>query len=271
VLGTAIHEIAAQAATMLIPGAIAEGLEVRFGGLLGHPDLWIDGIVRDVKTKGYTLQLENIRRLGPPQGERWQVHTYAAGLILAGYEVHTVQLDYIARDSGDEYLFEEPFSVEVVSEAMAWLEQVRTAEVVTLPRDYRPDSGHCQSCPWFEQCWEAPRGSDSRAVLFADDPDAGRWARQLEDASERMKDAKEDLADAKGALDALRSVSRPGEVQDLDVGLDRLLRFKIGKGKTSPDMAVIANDYKRAGARPPMKTGEPIVSVSLVKPPADKD
>jgi hypothetical protein len=266
VLGTAIHEVAAQAATMLIPGAIAEGLEVRFGGLLGHPDLWIDGIVRDVKTKGYTLQLENIRRAGPPQGERWQLHTYAAGLILAGYEVHTCQLDYIARDSGDTYLFEEPFSVDVVAEAMAWLEQVRTAEVVTLPRDYRPGSGHCQSCPWFERCWETPRGSDSRAVLFADDPDAAAWAMQLDSARAMRKLAEERIADAQGALDALRSVSRPGESEDIEVpGLDKLIRFRVNKPKTSPDMATIAVDYARAGARPPFKVGEPVVNVTLVK------
>jgi hypothetical protein len=271
VMGSAIHLAASLGAGSLVPGAQAESLEVRFGGLLGHPDIFHEGVVRDIKTVSYSIQLEQRRRLGPPQRERYQVHTYGAGLVLEGFEVHTVQIDYIDRGSGDEYLFEEPFSVEVVSEAMAWLDNVRTAEIGALPRDYRPGSAFCQNCPFFERCWEAPRGSDSRAVLFADDPDAGRWARQLEDASERMKDAKEDLADAKGALDALRSVSRPGEVQDLDVGLDRLLRFKIGKGKTSPDMAVIANDYKRAGARPPMKTGEPIVSVSLVKPPADKD
>jgi hypothetical protein len=265
VLGTAIHEIAAQAATMLIPGAIAEGLGVRFGGLLGHPDLWVDGIVRDVKTKGYSLQLENIRRTGPPQGERWQVHTYAAGLILAGYEVHTCQLDYIARDGGDEYLFEEPFSVDVVSEAMAWLDQVRTAEVMTLPRDYRPGSGHCQSCPYFERCWEAPRGSDSRAVLFADDPDAGKWARQLEDAQARRKAAEEDWADAKGALDALRTVTRPGESEDIKVpGLDKIIRFRVNKGKRSLDAAQIAMDYKRADARPPETVGEPVVKVTLV-------
>jgi hypothetical protein len=268
VLGTAIHEIAAQAAAMLIPGAIAEGLGVRFGGLLGHPDLWINGIVRDVKTKGYSLQLENVRRNGPPQGERWQVHTYGAGLILAGYEVHTVQLDYIARDSGDEYLFEEPFSVEVVSEAMAWLEQVRTAEVVTLPRDYRPDSGHCRSCPFFERCWETPRGSDSRAVLFTDDPDAARWAAVLAEGRTMRQRGEALEADAKGALDALRSVTRPGETQDIEVpGLDKLIRFRVNKGKRSLDAAQIAMDYKRADARPPETVGEPVVKVSLVRPP----
>jgi hypothetical protein len=216
-------------------------------------------------TKGYTMQLENIRRAGPPQGERWQLHTYAAGLILAGYEVHTCQLDYIARDSGDTYLFEEPFSVEVVSEAMAWLDQVRTAEVISLPRDYRPDSGHCRSCPFFERCWEAPRGTDDRHVLFTDDPDAARWAEALFGAQLERKQAQREEDDAKAALDHLRTVSRVGEVEYVELpGLELLLRFRMNKGKTSPDMAQIAMDYQRAGARPPMKVGQPVVSVSLV-------
>jgi hypothetical protein len=266
VIGTAVHEAVAQAARLLIPGAHAESLEVQFGGLLGHPDIWVDGTVIDLKTKGYTLQVENIRRLGPPQQELWQISCYAAGLILAGYPTHTLRLNYVARDSGEEYVYEQPFDVDVVGEAMAWLEQVRTAEVVALPRDYRPDSGHCQSCPYFERCWETPRGSDSRAVLFRDNPDAGRWARQLEDAGGRKKAAEEDLADAKGALDALRSVTRPGETEDIEVpGLDKIIRFRVNKGKRSLDAAQIAMDYKRADARPPETVGEPVVKVTLVK------
>jgi hypothetical protein len=266
VLGTAIHETAASAARIFLPQAHTESLEVRFGGLVGHPDLFADGVVRDIKTVGYAMQLEQRRRLGPPLRERYQVHTYGAGLVMQGLEVHTVQIDYIDRGSGDEYLFSEPFSVEVVSEAMAWLDNVRTAEIVSLPRDYRPDSAFCQHCPWFERCWEADRGTDDRHVLFTDDPDAGRWARQLEDAGQRMKIAKDDLADAKGALDILRSVTQPGQSEDLEVpGLDKLIRFRINKGKRSLDAAQIAMDYKRADARPPETVGEPVVKVTLVK------
>jgi hypothetical protein len=266
VLGTAIHETAASAARMFLPQAHTESLEVRFGGLVGHPDLFADGVVRDIKTVGYAMQLEQRRRLGPPLRERYQVHTYGAGLVMQGLEVHTVQIDYIDRGSGDEYLFTEPFSVEVVSEAMAWLDDVRTAEITALPRDYRPDSAFCQHCPWFERCWETPRGSDSRAVLFTDDPDAAAWAMQLDSARAMRKLAEERIADAQGALDALRSVSRPGESEDIEVpGLDKLIRFRVNKPKTSPDMATIAVDYARAGARPPFKVGEPVVNVTLVK------
>ena len=266
VIGTSVHETAAQAARMFLPAARTESLEVRFGGMLGHPDLYLDGVVRDIKTVGYALQLEQRRQLGPPLRERFQVHTYGAGLIVAGYPVHTVQIDYIDRGSGEEYLFEEPFSAEVVSEAMAWLEDVRTADVNMLPRDFRPDSAFCKGCPYFTRCWEAPRGTDDRTVLFNDDPDAARWALTLAEGQAMRKRGETLADDAKGALDHLRSVTRPGDVEYIEVpGLDKVIRFRMNKGKTSPDMPVIAKDYERAGARPPMKTGEPVATVALVK------
>jgi hypothetical protein len=272
VMGSAIHLAASLGADWLIPEVQAETIEVRFGGLLGHPDLWVDGVVRDIKTVSYTMMLEQRRLLGPPLRERYQVHTYGAGLILAGYPVHTVQIDYIDRGSGEEFLFEEPFSPEVVSEAMAWLEQVRTAEVAILPRDYRPESAFCQSCPFFRRCWDAEPGRDPRSVLFTDDPDAAAWGLKLEDAQARKKQAEADEADAKGALDALRTVSRPGEKEYVKVpGLEREIRFSVSKGRTSPDMPRIAVDYANAGARPPMRTGEPVISVRLVKPREERE
>jgi hypothetical protein len=267
-LGTAIHEALAQAARLVIPGAHAEDLEVWFAGLKGHPDLYVDRTVRDYKTNGYTLQVENRRQLGPKTGERWQSHTYGAALIVAGYPVDTVQIDYVARDSGDEFLFTEPFDVDVVAEAMAWLKDVRETPVDLLPRDYRPDSATCRGCRFFRRCWEAEPGhGDDRHVLFLDEPDAALWARRLESARERKKLAESDEADAKGALDHLRGVGRPGEREEIEVpGLDKVIKFTVKRGRASPDMARIAADYKRAGARPPFLYGEPTVSIALVKP-----
>jgi len=266
VMGTAIHECASLAARMLIPQSRPEELEVQFAGLLGHPDLYMDGVVRDIKTLSFAMMLEQRKLHGPPLRERFQVHTYGAGLILAGHEVHTVQINYLTRDTGEEYLFAEPFSVAVVEEAMAWLDDVSTSDVTYLSRDYRPSSAFCQSCPWFRQCWDAEPGRDPRSVLFRDDPDAAAWARRLKDAQARRKAAENEEADAKGALDALRTVTGVGESEDVELpGLDEVVRFRMNKGRTSPDMARIAMDYKRAGARPPVKVGEPVVSVTLAK------
>ena len=272
VIGTAIHDALAEAARLFLPSAHAEKLEIRFGGLVGHPDLLMDGIVRDYKSVGYAMQLEQRRQQGPPLRERYQVHVYGAGLRMAGFEVHTVQIDYIDRGSGDEYLFEEPWDFEVVRGAMAWLEDVRTAPVELLNRDYRPESGFCQHCPWFRQCWNAEPGKDPRSVLFRDDPDAALWMTRLDKAQRIGKEADAAEADAKGALDALRTVTRPGESEDVAVpGAERAIRFTVKKGRQSPDMPRIAVDYANAtppGApviRPPMRTGEPTIGIRLVK------
>lgn len=264
VMGTAIHEAAAAGAVILLPAAHAESLTVRFGGLLGHLDLYYQGIVRDIKTKGYSMQIETIRAKGPPQANRYQVHCYGAGLIMAGYEVHTVQLDYLARDSGEEYLFEEPFDPDVVDEAMSWLKTVREAEPEMLPRDYRPDSKVCQSCPFFQRCWRQHREDKGRKVLFLDDPDAAKWGQRLRDAQELAATAKSEIEDAKGAMDHLRSVFRPGDSEDVAVpGLDWVIHFSVTRGRSTPDMEQIADDYKRAGSQPPYKLGEPSVRLSL--------
>jgi hypothetical protein len=267
VLGTAIHETAKAAARMFLPRARAESLEVHFAGLKGHPDLYLDGVLRDIKTLGYSIQLQNRQQLGPTRQDRWQSHTYAAALIMEGMEVHTIEIDYIARDSGDEWIFSEPFDMGAVEEAMAWLEDVRTADIAMLPRDFRPESVTCQDCPWFRECWQAEPGRDPRSVLFYDNPDAADWGRKLKDAQARYKAAEGDVRDAKGALDVLRTVSRPGEKEYVAVpGLEEEIRFAVNRGKRSFDGAQIAIDYKNAGARPPMQVGEPVITVALVKP-----
>jgi hypothetical protein len=102
-------------------------------------------------------------------------------------------------------------------------------------------------------------------VLFRDDPDAAAWGLKLLDAQARKKQAEADEEDAKGALDVLRTISQPGEKEYVAVpGLDYEIRFTMKWGRKSPDMALIAMDYKRADARPPMKRGEPTVAVSLI-------
>lgn len=271
VLGTAIHEALASAARKAGLGEAAgiENMTVSFGGLTGHPDLLVEPVLRDYKTVGYTTQLEKIRSKGPPQRHLWQVSVYAAALIRAGYQVTTVELDYIARDSGEEHLWSAAFDIQHVRDAMAWLKNVRTAQAGHLPRDARPESAMCTSCPFFQRCWlrTARPERSPRTALYADWPHAADWARLLKQAEETRLAAKEHEADAKGALDVLRTVTEPGESQLVAVpGLDgEMIRFSIARGRRTPDMEQISRDYERAGAKPPMKQGEPIARVSIVK------
>jgi hypothetical protein len=272
ILGTAVHEALAQAARQhaaMPPGAVMEDMEVRFAGLLGHPDLYAEPVLRDYKTLGHTLQLENIKANGPPRDNLWQVHFYAAGLIVAGHPVTTLQLDYIARDSGDEYLWEGPFEMQQVRDAMAWLDQVRSTPIRLLARDFRPESGHCRGCEFRQRCWGAgvPERSP-RTVLYLDWPHAADWVAQLELARAAAKSAGEAEKDAKGALDALRTVTQPGESQDISVpGLEgTAIRFTVTWGRRTLDEARIREDYARANAPVPTVRGAPVIKVQIVRP-----
>lgn len=274
VLGTAIHEIAAQAARLKIgqhPGLQAENLEVHFAGLTGHPDVYAEPMLRDIKTTGRTSTLEAWKAQGPPRRHQWQVMTYAAALILTGRRVSEVELDYIARDSGATWLWSSPFQISLVREAMAWLQAVRETPLEYLARDYRPGSPQCGSCPFFSRCWQeqAVPERDLRSALFVDEPDAALWAKRLEDARERKRQAEADEADARGALDAIRPNTH-GTADVAVPGLGRVLRFSVQKGRTRLDAEAVKADYARVGAEPPTITGDPIIKVTLAAPPEEK-
>jgi CRISPR/Cas system-associated exonuclease Cas4 (RecB family) len=270
VLGTAVHELAARAASEQFPEALAEKLEVRFAGLLGHPDLYYKPVVRDLKTTGRASTLESWKGKGPPQKHIWQVNAYAAGLIVDGFDASVVQIDYLARDTGDTWLWEAPFDLDAVHDALEWLRLVRETEMGFLPRDFRPESPQCRSCPFFQQCWEKPAmpGRDFRSALFRDDPDAAAWARRLADARKRKAQAEADEADAKGALDALRpaEVGRGGAYVTVP-GMDEALHWTRVSGRRRPDMQQISADYAQAGAEPPMITGEAGYRLTVISRP----
>lgn len=274
ILGTAVHEALVKAAKLdpaLPPGSILDDAVVEFAGVTGHPDLFVEPVLRDFKTIGYATQLAKVKARGPSRQHRWQVAFYAAALILAGYQVQTVEIDYIVRDSGEEYIWSGPFSMDDVRDAMAWLKIVRETPAGKLTRDFRPDSGTCAGCPFFQRCWqkEAVPGRNLRTVLYKDWPNAADWVELLEATRESLARVKEQESDAKGALDALRTVTEPGESELVEVpGLDgKLIRFTVTWGKRTLDAERITADYARVGAEVPMRTGEPGVKVSVVARP----
>jgi hypothetical protein len=272
IIGTMVHDGLARAARATIPGALAEDIEVRFGGIVGHPDLYVSRTVVDYKTRARASDLDRVSTFGPPKRERWQAHTYGAAMILAGYPVERIRIEYISRESGETWLWEEPFDIELVREAMAWLNQVRETPLEYLSRDYRPTSVFCGGCEFFKLCWEghAIPDRDPRSAFFADEPDAAVWVKRLEVAKKARDAAERDYQDAKGALDALRPGGQPGGHYDVDCGLGdgRVVRFTVAHGRESYDKETITADYARAGARPPAIRGAPVVRISIVKPRA---
>lgn len=268
VMGTAIHDaIAKVLADVAQPGDLVEH-EVEFAGILGHLDRYeaASRTVCDVKTTS-SRWLEHVKVNGVSREHLWQTHGYAAGLIAQGIDVRRVRIDYLARDTGEEWSVTLPFQPSIIAEALAWVAEVRSGDLDMLPRDYAPDSPFCSNCPFRTRCWDGGvTDRDPRSVLYVENPDAARWAQQLWDARRAKAAASELEEEAKGALDALRPNIEGTAV--LDVGWDRPLKWQVSRGAKSLDRKAVEADYKTAGAPVPYKVGQPSVKL-LFDAPAD--
>lgn len=206
VMGSAIHDMVASILNAIAkPGDLVEH-EITFAGIKGHVDRYEaeTETVCDTKTTS-SRWLEHIKLHGPDHGQVWQISGYAAGLTQQGHNVKRIQLDFLARDTGEEYVWSKPFDPQDVRDALTWLRAVRDADLDMLPRDYEPDSKFCRGCPFGGIdggiCWEGHiPGRDMRSVLYIEDPDAAKWAQQLWDARNDVKPHKAAEAQARGAL-----------------------------------------------------------------------
>jgi CRISPR/Cas system-associated exonuclease Cas4 (RecB family) len=214
-MGSAIHEaVASKMAVVAEPGDLIE-YRVQFAGLPGTLDRYEAATCTVVDTKTTSSRwLEHIKLHGADEQHKWQGNTYGAALVKAGREVRRIRIEYIARDTGEEWTWEEPFNPEYVRAALAWLKNVREAPLEALPRDYMPDSAFCHSCRFADICWHY--GLESRAagrVLFEDRPDAVAWTEELWQARALRKDAKAEEYRCRKALETIRPAEGIGKVQ----------------------------------------------------------
>jgi len=255
VMGTAIHDAVQQRLNeTAAPDDLVE-YEVVFANVLGHLDRYEADTFTlvDVKTTS-SRWLEHIKVHGPERSHLWQCNGYAAALIRAGIRVKRIVIDYIARDTGELYRWEGVPDPHQVKEALAWLAEVRDADLDMLPRQYEPDGPFCQHCPFLDVCWEgAVTDRDRRSVLFVEDPDARAWAERLFELRKQIKALKSEEETAKGALDALRP-NVTGKSDVLDVGLDDIGLVWTVSDVTKVDPAAVRAEYALAGAKPPTKT-----------------
>lgn len=263
VMGTAIHEaVSAILATVAEPGDLVEH-EVEFAGIIGHLDRYEAATLtlKDVKTTS-SRWLDHIKVHGPGREHRYQTAAYAAALIKMGRKVRWVQIDYLARDTGEEWTHRRPFDPAEINEALAWVAEVRSSDLSMLPREYAPDSAFCGHCPFRTVCWEgAVADRDPRSVLYVEDPDAAAWAEKLWSAREAKKRAEDAEAEAKGALDALR----PDDGGEVDVGWRLPLRWTVSKPPRRLDTAAVKAEYAKAGAEPPYTIGRPSVRLDFAE------
>jgi len=269
VMGTAIHESVDGTLKRLqelgfIPAEDLVEHEVTFAGVLGHLDRYESATRRliDVKTTS-SRWLEHVKVHGPDEDHEWQTNFYAAALIILGYQVDEIVIDYIARDTGEEHRVTLTPDPAVVRKALDWLNNIRATDLEWLPRKYAPTSAFCGNCRFFTTCWGAPRTEagerDLRVALYIDDPDGARWAQQLFEARAAKNAAVKLEEEAKGALGHLR----PNEegVASVDVGFRLPLTFRV-KQVTRLDVAQVRADYAAAGAAVPEKT-KPEVSIGF--------
>lgn len=272
VMGSAVHHaVETVHREMQAEGQIpAEDLveyPVRFAGVLGHIDRYIaaDAALLDVKTTS-DRWLQHIKIHGPDRAHLWQTHLYGAALVAEGRAVRRIVIDYLARDTGDNHRVEQPFQPSIVSEALDWLDTVRTTPLEFLNRDYDPQSSFCQHCPFRDDCWAGGVAArDERSVLYVEQPDAAKWAEQLWQAREAAAAAKKLEDEAKGALDALRPIDERGS-QVVDVGWRLPLKWTVTEPQRL-DTEAVKREYAKTGAKPPMKFGKP--SIRLEFAPAD--
>ncbi len=267
VMGTVLHEAVADVlqqmqAEGLIPADALIEHAVTFAGILGHLDLYIEPEVTDTKSTSQR-NLDKLRVDGPYRSHLWQTHGYAAALIAEGRPVRTVNIDYIARDTGETWRWTGPFEARHVKDALAWVAEVRQTELEFLARDYAPDGPFCSHCPFRSVCWDgAVTDRDARSVLFVEDPDAAGWVDMLTDARARKAAATADEATAKGALDALRPNEEGQEVVAVP-GASHALRFTVSR-PNRVDTSQVRKDYAAAGRPVPLKESKASVRLDLV-------
>jgi hypothetical protein len=207
-LGTLIHEGIAQVVQELreaglIPAGYLVEAPVEFGGVEGHLDRYESDTLTVIDSKSTNShRMRRLRETGElPKSWRYQTVSYAGGLVKQGREVRWIRIEAICRDTGEEWTDTRPFDVDELREAKAWLDDVRATPLEQTERDYEPGSAWCERCPFRRACWgDSEPDRDSWRVLFAEDPDARKWADELRYARAAKADAKLREDRARGAL-----------------------------------------------------------------------
>lgn len=273
VLGTAVHEYAAKARARARPNALIE-YEVRFAGILGHLDWYENGELGDLKTVK-ARDLERLKVEGPSVPQLWQINGYGAGLIKAGFKVDRLVLDFVARDTGEEWQWVGRPDPQQVRDALAWVAGVRAVPMEMLGRDHAPTSEWCKGCPFRTACWDgAVADRDPRSVIYVENPDAAKaWAAALEEARDKRREAQKIIDEAEGVLDALRPNTGLGRGDIVDIGLgDVGLQWTISR-TGQLDSKHVRTDYREVGMEAPLsnKTRTQLRFVPLPKPASAED
>jgi len=184
--------------------------------LPGHPDIVIDDMILDGKTKdGLGVVRKEATKDGGLQQNKFQITLYAHALIEQGRLSPDCTLALVYYDrSGVE---EEPFVVawkydpEILAAAEQWLGDVFYGVANEKDTEYLKDKprAFCESyCPYFSDC-RSGDGTDVEGLL--EEPDIVSAIEVYREAHEDEKDAKKRKQDAVAALKGISGHTTAGD------------------------------------------------------------
>ncbi len=134
-----------------------EALDIQ--GVLGHTDLYRDGVVVDYKTKGPS-GMKEARKDGPTLGYKIQLQLYGLGHVQAGRPVTDVALVYLPRAGWlrDMYVWTDKFRPKMAERALARMRSIAAGllqvDIVNNPTVYNlipATADGCGFCPYFRR------------------------------------------------------------------------------------------------------------------------
>lgn len=158
IIGTAVHKYLDDAFTSTVDWITDQRVTIPTPAgapLTGTLDLYHcdSGTIIDHKVVGNT-SLQRMRKNGPGDQYRTQVHLYGLGMQLAGYTVNTVAIMAWPRTGmlKDAWYWSEPYDPDLCEKALARLDslqQVTALFGVDAPAHIPATEAHCLYCPWF--------------------------------------------------------------------------------------------------------------------------
>lgn len=214
VMGTAIHEKIQRIFRHQDPWEDRFFIEREFksedGSIIGHVDMYDAERKEIIDWK--TTKKSNLAYF-PSVQQRWQVQVYGWLVSQSGLPVDNVTLVAIPRD-GDErdiVYHTEPYNLEIVREALLWLEGVKTA---TEPPAPEKDAWFCKSyCKFFDAtgergCTGRPKAEAEGATI--DDNQIALAAQAYLEINEQLSELEKEKESIKALLEGVNGVTEDG-------------------------------------------------------------
>lgn len=214
IMGTAIHDYIEEAFRRQDPFGERYLLEQEWksedASIVGHVDLYDQENYEIVDWK--STKKSNLRYF-PSQQQRWQVQIYGWLVEQSGRQVNTVTLVAIPRD-GDErdiVFHSEPFDMNVVREALTWLEEVKNATEAPAPEK---EASFCKLyCGFYDEtgtkgCAGRPKAELEGVVI--EDNAIDKIAQDYLEITKRMNLLEEQKDSIKAVLEGVNGITKSG-------------------------------------------------------------